>query len=78
MVVGVHGSVEEMRKRYTEIKSAVEAMEARGARTSKRLSRVIRAFRAGEQPSDSSDTFSNSDAEADSLGATMVQHDRDF
>ena len=50
-VVGLHGSIDEMQKKYAEMKSALEAMEEREQATSNKLSRAIRAIRHGEMPS---------------------------
>ena len=53
-VVGLHGSIDEMQKKYAEMKSALEAMEEREQATSNKLSRAIRAIRHGEMPSSGS------------------------
>ena len=53
-VVGLHGSIDEMQKKYAEMKSALEAMEEREQATSNKLSRAIRAIRRGDLPSSGS------------------------
>ena len=53
-VVGLHGSIDEMQKKYAEMKAALEAMEEREQATSNKLSRAIRAIRHGEMPSSGS------------------------
>ena len=76
-VVGLHGSIDEMQKKYAEMKSALEAMEEREQATSKRLNRAIRAIRRNEMPSSGSggsDSLSLSTeaavADAEDSGAT--------
>ena len=68
-VVGLHGSIDEMQKKYADLKSAMEAMEEREQATSNKLSRAIRAIRHGEMPSsgsgDSGDSFCTEAAVAD-------------
>ena len=53
-VVGLHGSIDEVQKKYAEMKSAMEAMEEREQATSNKLSRAFRAIRQGEMPSSGS------------------------
>ena len=63
--MGLHGNVEEMQKKYAEMKTAMEAMEEREQATSHRLSRAIRAIRQGGMPSSGSggsDSLSCTDA----------------
>ena len=68
-VVGLHGSIDEMQKKYAEMKAALEAMEEREQATSNKLSRAIRAIRHGEMPSSGSggsgDSFCTEAAVAD-------------
>ena len=68
-VVCLHGSIDEMQKKYTEMKAALEAMEEREQATSNKLSRAIRAIRHGEMPSSGSggsgDSFCTEAAVAD-------------
>ena len=61
-VVGLHGSIDEMQKKYAEMKSALEAMEEREQATSNKLSRAIRAIRQGEMPSSGSGGSGGSDS----------------
>ena len=61
-VVGLHGSIDEMQKKYAEMKSALEAMEEREQATSNKLSRAIRAIRHGEMPSSGSGGSGGSDS----------------
>ena len=79
-VVGLHGSIDEMQKKYDEVKSGLEAMEQRGQATSERLNRAIRAIRRNEMPSSGSGGSGGSDslslsteaavADAEDSGAT--------
>ena len=68
-VLGLHGSIDEMQKKYAEMKAALEAMEEREQATSNKLSRAIRAIRHGEMPSSGSggsgDSFCTEAAVAD-------------
>ena len=72
-VVGLHGSIDEMQKKYAE-------MEERAQATSNRLTRALRAIRQGKMPSSGSGGSGGSDslslsteaafAEAEDSGAT--------
>ena len=61
-VVGLHGSIDEMQKKYDEVKSGLEAMEQRGQATAQRLNRAIRAIRRKELPSSGSGGSGGSDS----------------
>ena len=61
-VLGLHGSIDEMQKKYAEMKAALEAMEEREQATSNKLSRAIRAIRHGEMPSSGSGGSGGSDS----------------
>ena len=61
-VVGLHGSIDEMQKKYEDMKTAMEAMEEREQATSNKLSRAIRAIRHGEMPSSGSGGSGGSDS----------------
>ena len=86
-VVGLHGSIDEMQKKYDEVKSGLEAMEQRGQATSERLNRAIRALRRNELPSSGSGGSGGSDslslstdaagAEAEDSGATRQDRPHD-
>ena len=60
--VGLQGSIDEMQKKYEDMKTAMEAMEEREQATSKKLSRAIRAIRHGEMPSSGSGGSGGSDS----------------
>ena len=71
-VVGLHGSIDEMQKKYAEMKSALEVMEEREQATSKKLSRAIRAIRQGEMPSSGSGGSGGSDSLSLSIEAAVA------